>query len=164
MAQTTIVLSVIAIILFIINSKKTGKQIEGIKLGLIQFAKTALVIIGAFILAGFIEVLIPREFVQEWLSKEAGLKGIVLGTIGGSLFAAGPYALFPIVASVMVSGAGLGTIVSLITGWTLLSLNRMPYETAFIGPRFFIKKYIYSIPFCLLAGLIAFLLEILILS
>ncbi len=163
MAQTTMILSVAAIILFAINYKKTGKQYEGLKLGLIQFAKTALVIVGAFILAGFIEVLIPGEFVQEWLSKEAGIKGVILGTFGGMLIAVGPYAFFPIVASITASGAGLGTIISMITGWTLLGLGKMPYETAFVGVGFFFKKLIFSIPFSLLAGLIAFVLEVAIL-
>ncbi|WP_422486586.1 hypothetical protein [Gudongella sp. DL1XJH-153] len=149
-----------AIVLFVINSKKTKKQFEGLKLGLTQFIKTAMVIVGAFILAGFIEVLIPGEFVQGWLSREAGLKGVVLGTFGGMLLAVGPYAFFPIVSSITASGAGLGTIISMITGWTLLGLGKMPYETAFVGVEFFYKKLLYSIPFSLLAGLIAFVLEI----
>lgn len=163
MTQTTIILSIVALILFVINSRITGKQYDGLKSGLQQFLKTAPLIIGAFILAGFIEVLIPREFVHNWLSKEAGLKGVVLGTFGGMLLAVGPYAFFPIVSSIMASGAGLGTIISMITGWTLLGLSKMPYETAFLGVEFYTKKLLYSIPFSLLAGLIAFVLEVTIL-
>ena len=160
MAQTTLVLSIVAIVLFVINSKKTKKQFEGLKSGLTQFLKTSMVIVGAFILAGFIEVLIPSGFVQGWLSKEAGLVGVVLGTIGGMLLAVGPYAFFPIVASIAASGAGLGTVIAMITGWTLLGLGKMPYETAFVGVGFFYKKLLYSIPFSIVAGLIAFVIEI----
>lgn len=159
MAQTTIILSIVAIILTIINLKKTGKQYEGLKQGLKQFLKTAPIILGAFILAGIIEVLIPREFVQNWLSKEAGIRGVVLGTFGGMLLAMGPYAFFPIVSSIIVSGAGLGTIISIITGWVLLNLSRFPYEAGFFGIEFTLKKLIFSIPFSLLAGFIAFVLE-----
>jgi len=164
MTQTTIILSIAAIILIFMNSKKTGKQYKGLKIGLTQFAKTAPIIIGAFILAGLIEVLIPREFVQNWLSREAGLKGILLGTFGGMLLAMGPYAFYPIAASIMASGAGLGTTVSIITGWVLLSLSKFPYEAGFFGIRFTVKKLIYSIPFCFIAGLIAYILELTILS
>ncbi|WP_372999566.1 hypothetical protein [Lutispora sp.] len=164
MTQTTIILSIAAIILIVINSKKTGKQYEGLKLGLTQFLQTAPIILGAFILAGIIEVLIPREFVQNWLSREAGLKGIVLGTFGGMLLAMGPYAFYPIVASIMASGAGLGTIISIITGWVLLGLSKFPYETGFFGVKFTVKKLIFSIPFCFLAGLIAYILELTILT
>ncbi len=163
MTQTTIVLSIAALVLFLINLKKTGKHYEGLKSGFKQFIKIAPVILGAFILAGFIEVLIPKEFVHDWLSKEAGVKGIVLGTFGGMILAMGPYAFFPIVASIMASGAGLGTVISMISGWALLGLSKMPYETAFVGVNFFIKKLIYSIPLSLIAGFIAFLLELIIL-
>ncbi|HHY76987.1 MAG TPA: hypothetical protein GX498_00575 [Clostridiales bacterium] len=164
MTQTTLILSLAAIILIAVNAKKTGKHYKGLKSGLMQFLKTAPVILGAFILAGLIEVLIPKEFVQNWLSKEAGLKGIVLGTFGGMLLAMGPYAFYPIVASILASGAGLGTIISIITGWALLSLSKFPYEAGFFGIRFTVKKLIYSIPFCFIAGLITYILELTILS
>ena len=70
-----------------------------------------------FILAGIIEVLIPVEFVQTGclLKPDQGN----FGTLGGILLAMGPYAAFPIIASILVSGAGLGTVVALITGWCI---------------------------------------------
>ncbi len=159
LAQITIILSIIAIILILVNKKKTGKHFEGLEQGLKQFIKTAPMIIGALVLAGIIEVLIPEEFVRDWLSTEAGLRGILLGTFGGMILAMGPYAFYPIAASILASGAGLATIISLITGWSLLNLSKMPFETAFLGIRVFIWKLIFSIPFSLAAGLIAFILE-----
>ena len=74
MTQTTIILSIAAVLFLAVNAKKTGKHKEGLKSGLKQFINTAPLILGAFILAGIIEVLIPSEFVQNWLSKEAGRK------------------------------------------------------------------------------------------
>ncbi|MDR7869331.1 MAG: permease [Tissierellaceae bacterium] len=162
MTQSTIILSIVAIILIFINSKKTGKQVEGLKSGMKQMLNTLPLILGAFILAGMIEVLIPAEFVQRWLSKEAGFKGIILGTFGGMILAMGPYASFPIIASIMASGAGLGTIVSIITGWTLLGLSKAPFETAFFGVKFFAYKLVFSIPFCFIAGLLAHVIEMVI--
>ncbi|NLV89629.1 MAG: hypothetical protein GX021_09760 [Tissierellia bacterium] len=162
MAQTTIILSIVAVILIVINGKLNGRQYEGIKLGLNQFIRTIPIILGAFILAGIIEVMIPRDFVQNWLSKEAGLKGIVLGSFGGMLLAMGPYAFFPIVSTLMVSGAGLGTLISIITGWSLLSLSKAPFEIGFFGVEFTIKKTIYSIPLSLIAGFIAYIIELLV--
>ncbi|HZK00043.1 MAG TPA: permease [Tissierellaceae bacterium] len=162
MTQTTIILSLVAIILIFINSRKTGKQVEGLKSGMKQMLQTLPLILGAFILAGMIEVLIPAEFVQQWLSKEAGPKGIILGTFGGMILAMGPYAAFPIIASIMASGAGLGTVVSLITGWALLGLSKAPFEAAFFGAKFFTYKMVFSIPFCIIAGFLAHLIEMVI--
>lgn len=136
---------------------------EGLQAGLKQMLLSIPLIIGAFLLAGMIEVLIPREFVQGWLSREAGLKGIVLGTLGGMLLAVGPYASFPIIASVWASGAGLGTVVAILTGWALLGLDKAPFETAFFGPRFYVYKLSVNVLFCLGAGFIAHFLELVLL-
>jgi uncharacterized membrane protein YraQ (UPF0718 family) len=158
MTQTTIILSLAGLILIIINAKKTGRHYEGLKSGLKQLINATPLIIGAFLLAGIIEVLIPGEFVQNWLSKEAGIRGVVLGSLGGMLLAIGPYAFFPVVSSIWATGAGLGTLVSLIAGWCLLNLSRMSYEAAFFGVKFFVFKLIFSIPFSLAAGFIAYFL------
>lgn len=159
MIQTTIILSLVALILIVLNYRKTGNHLVGLKMGMKMLLQTLPLILGAFILAGMIEVLIPGEFVRNWLSKEAGLKGIVLGTFGGMILAMGPYAAFPIVASIYTSGAGLGTLVSILTGWCLLGLNKAPFETAFYGLKFYLHKLALSLPFCFVAGLIAHILE-----
>ncbi|HHT91759.1 MAG TPA: hypothetical protein GXZ68_12415 [Firmicutes bacterium] len=155
MAQTNTILSIAALLLILINAKTNGRHGEGLKAGLKQMMRSAPLIVGALILAGMIEVLIPPEFVEGWLSKEAGLKGIILGTLGGMIMAMGPYASFPIIASILSSGAGLGTVVAIITGWCLLSLNKLPFESGFFGLKFYTYKLILSIPFSFGAGLVA---------
>ena len=119
------------------------------------------VILAAFILAGMLEAVIPKEFVRQWLAKEAGFKGIFLGTFGGMLSAMGPYAFFPVVASIHASGAGLGTVISLVTGWCLLTLSRLPYEIGFLGYRFTLMRMAVSLPFCILSGIAAHIAELL---
>jgi uncharacterized membrane protein YraQ (UPF0718 family) len=159
---TISILSTVALALFVLNKNENGKQIEGLKIGAKQFLQTLPLILGAFALAGMIEVLIPKEFAQEWLSAEAGLRGIILGTVGGMLLAMGPYAAFPIIASILASGAGLGTVVALTTSWCLLGLSKAPFEASFFGLKFYIYKTVFSIPFCLAAGLIAHAIDLLI--
>ena len=162
MTLTVVILSALAVILFFVNRKENGKQVEGLKIGMRQMLQSLPLILGAFVLAGMIEVLIPGEFVKDWLSAEAGIKGIVLGTFGGMLLAMGPYAAFPIIASILASGAGLGTVVALITSWSLMGLSKAPFESSFFGLKFFFYKSILSLPFCLAAGLIAHAVDLLI--
>lgn len=163
MAQTTIILSSLALALTLVNAKTTGKHLEGLRVGFRQLAQTAPLILGAFILAGMIEVLVPAEFVQNWLSAEAGIRGILLGSFGGMLLAMGPYAAFPIIGSILASGAGVGTTIALITSWCILGMIKAPFETAFFGPKFFIYKTLCSIPFCIVAGLVGHLVEMVVL-
>ena len=47
------ILSIIALILTIINYKKTGNHYEGLKSGLKQFIQTTPIILGAFVLCRF---------------------------------------------------------------------------------------------------------------
>ena len=160
MTLSTIILSIAALSLMFVNRQKNGKHYKGLMIGIKQMFNTLPIILAAFILAGMIEVIIPKDFVREWLSREAGLRGIFLGTLGGMILAMGPYAVFPITSSILISGAGLGTVVSIITGWCILGLSKSPYEVAFFGIRFFIIKFILSIPFCIIAGFIAHIIEI----
>ena len=50
--------------------------------GVIEAIKTILLVlptlIGAFLIAGYIRVLMPEEVVREWLGDESGLKGVLL--------------------------------------------------------------------------------------
>lgn len=159
MFAPTLVLFALALILLLINIKN-GRHKEGLKAGWKQFAGILPILLAAFILAGMLEALIPEEFVKEWLAKEAGMRGVFLGTLGGMLLAMGPYASFPIIASVYGSGAGLGTTISLVTGWTILNLTRLPFEGGILGMRFFLQRTLLGLPFCLIVGTAAHLIDI----
>ncbi len=119
------------------------------------------ILLVAFALAGMLEALIPEEFVRVWLAREAGMRGVFLGTVGGLVLAMGPYASYPIIASVYGAGAGLGTTISLVTGWTLLNLTRLPYEGGILGLRFSMQRMALGLPFGLAVGTVAHLIDIL---
>ncbi len=160
MLLSIIVFAVLALLLFIVNAKaQRKKHLEGLAAGWRQFIYVLPVILVAFLLAGFIEAAIPEEFVKQWLAREAGLRGIILGTLGGTLLAMGPYASFPIIASISAAGAGSGTVISLISAWSLLSLSKLPYEAGFLGMRFTIVRMSLSVPFCIAAGAVAHIIE-----
>ena len=109
-----------------------GKQIEGIKLGLKQFILTAPVIIGAFILLELLKSLYPKSLLKAGFLQRQ-LKGCGPRNIWRNDSCNWTICILPIVASILSAGAGLGTIISTITGWCLLGFSKMPYETAFVG-------------------------------
>lgn len=158
MTSTVILLIVLAGILVFFNARNKQHG-EGFQTGFKQFLRVLPLIMVAFLFAGMLEALIPDAFIKNWLSQEAGLRGILVGTLGGMLLAMGPYASFPIIASMYGAGASVATTVSLITGWALLGLSRLPYEGGFLGFPFAIARMAFSFPFCLLAGFIAYLIE-----
>lgn len=160
MTIPTIVFFILAAILFL-NNLKNGRHWEGLRYGVKQITAALPVILLAMLLAGLLEVLIPEEFIRLWLAQEAGLTGIMLGTFGGMLMAFGPYASYPIIATIYHAGAGLGTTIALLVGWTYLGLSKVPFESSFLGLRFTLLRMAMGLIFTILAGVIAHLIELL---
>ncbi len=159
MLLPTLVLFILAFALFLYNYQG-NRHLEGVRSGFKQFLNILPILLLAFVLAGMLEALIPEEFVRRWLAQEAGLTGVFLGTLGGMLLAMGPYAAFPIIASIYGAGAGLGTTIALISSWTMLSLSKFPYELGVLGARFTITRMSLSVPFCIGCGALAHFLEV----
>jgi len=139
--------------------RERGLCLRGFKAGVCQMIGILPMIGMALLLAGMVEALIPDEFVRQWLSSEAGFRGVGLGVLGGILLAMGPYAAYPIIASVYAAGAGLGTVISLLAAWALLNLSKFPFEVGFLGLDFALRRMAIGIPYCLLVGSVAHIVE-----
>ena len=79
----------------------------------------------------------------------------MIGCIAGALTPGGPYVSFPIVASLYKAGAGVGTVVAYVTAWSLWAVGRLPLEISLIGPKFTLIRFLSTLIFPPLAGLIA---------
>lgn len=161
MTLSIVIFSILAAILFIINLMN-GKHRDGLKAGFKQFITALPVILLAMLLAGILETLIPEELIKRWLAQEAGFTGIFIGTLGGMLMAFGPYASYPIIAVIFHAGAGLGTTIALMAGWSFLNLTKLPFESSFLGYKFSLLRMGLGLPLCILAGIIAHLIDLLI--
>jgi uncharacterized membrane protein YraQ (UPF0718 family) len=156
MNTATVVMFIIAIVLLVVAYLLGDNlHILGLKTAAKMFVQIIPILIAAFIIAGMVQVLIPREFIIKWLGPEAGLKGILFGTLAGGLTPGGPIINFPIVASIYKSGAGIGTVVAYVTAWSLVSVARLPYEISLISPKFAAIRLACTFFFPPIAGLIA---------
>lgn len=118
------------------------------------WANLALVVM-AFLVAGFVQVMVPKEFIVKWLGAGAGFKGVMIGSLAGALLPGGPYISFPIVASLYQQGASLGTVVAFYASWSLWSLPRLPLEVGLLGPKLAIARFVTTFVVPPLAGLAA---------
>ena len=112
-------------------------------------------LIFAFIIAGMIPLLVPTEALSKWVGAESGFRGILIGTVVGGCFPGGPYVTLPVAAGLLRVGAGIGTMVALITGWSLLAFMRMPIEIGIMGWKFTLIRLACTFFFPPIAGLIA---------
>ncbi len=155
-----IVAFIILIILAAVTSfyaykRGDGSHIKGIRTAGSTFVNMTPLLLTAFVLAGFMQAVIPPELIKTWLGEEAGLKGIFIGSIGGALIPGGPYVAFPIIASVFKAGAGLGTAVACVTGWALWGVITTMFELAIIGHRFTLLRMGLVLIFPPCAGIMA---------
>jgi uncharacterized membrane protein YraQ (UPF0718 family) len=146
----------IAIALFIVASLQgEGKNIGGLKLAWGMTWQIIPLLIFAFIVAGLVQVLIPKEMIAKWIGEESGLRGILFGTLAGAFTPGGPYVSLPVAAGLLKAGAGIGTMVAFVTAWSLLSVARIPLEVGIMGWRFTLIHLLSVIIFPPVAGLIA---------
>lgn len=109
----------------------------------------------AFLVAGMVQMLLPRETVSRWIGAESGLRGILLGSAIGSFAPGGPYISMPIAAGMLRAGASIGTMVSFITAWSLLAFTRLPIEFGIMGWKFVLIRLACIFFFPPIAGLLA---------
>ncbi|RQD69469.1 MAG: hypothetical protein D5S00_07020 [Tindallia sp. MSAO_Bac2] len=154
MTDTLVVLSGMAALLLILAFRK-GLHVEGLRGGFRMFLNILPLLLLAFILVGYLNLLLPKEVLQSWLGEEAGWKGLFIGPAIGALVQGGPFAFFPLFDSVFRDSVTTGTAVAMITAWGMINVGHLPYEAAFLGPRFIMLKYSIYILFPTVAGFLA---------
>jgi uncharacterized protein len=96
-----------------------------------------------FLLAGLLEVLIPRPVLSRWLGGENLSQGILIGWVAGLLIPGGPYVFFPIAANMLRQGAAPAPLITLLTAKTLVSPIRMlTYEAPLLGWPLTLARFI----------------------
>ncbi len=152
----TIIMGVIAAVLVAIGFfRGQGQDVQGIKVAVKLTIEMIPLLLFAFIIAGMMEVLIPSQIISRWIGAESGFRGILIGAMAGSLTPGGPFVSFPIAAGFLRAGAGIGTMVAFVTGWSLWALTRLPLEVGILGWRFTLIRITCTFIFPPLAGLIA---------
>lgn len=159
MRVAMIVMGALALVLIVISYTKDPKILGvGLKTGFNMLLGLIPLLILAFVVAGLVQTLIPKEAIAKWLGAESGWRGIIFGCLAGAVTPGGPYVNFPIAAGLFHAGAGMGTVVAYITAWSLWSVSRLPLEIAMISPRFAVARFISTLIFPPIAGFIAYML------
>ena len=152
----TIIMGIFAVVLLFIGyNKGEGQHIVGLKSAFNLTLEVLPLLLFAFIVAGMVQVLIPKELLSKWIGAESGFRGILIGTIAGGVSPGGPYVNLPIAAALMRSGASIGTMVAFLTGWSLWAINRLPMEVGILGWKFTVIRFICTFFFPPIAGFLA---------
>ncbi len=156
MLVPTLIMGIFVVILLIFGySKGQGQHVAGLKAAYRMTIEILPLLILAFIVAGMVQVLLPRELLSRWIGEESGMRGIFIGTLAGGLTPGGPYVSLPLVAGLLRAGAGVGTMVAFLTAWSLWAVARMPMEIGILGWKFTVVRFLCVFFFPPIAGFLA---------
>lgn len=156
MLVPTAVMGVLAIALLLIGYYRgQGQHIVGVKSALNMTVEILPLLVFAFVVAGMVQVLLPRELLSKWVGVESGMRGIIIGAMAGGLSPGGPFVNLPLAAALLRSGASVGTMVAFLTGWSLWAVSRLPMEVGILGWKFTLIRIASTCFFPPIAGLVA---------
>ncbi len=62
-----------------------GEHLQGLRSGLGMILQILPLLLCAFLVAGMVQVLLPRDLIAKWVGAESGFRGILIGTVAGGL-------------------------------------------------------------------------------
>jgi len=127
--------------------------LEGLKAAWAMLELVGLRLLAAFVLAGFVQVLLPKELIIKWVGAKSGMRGILIASSVGMITPGGPMLSFPLVAALFKVGAGYGPLVAYLTSWEILNIYRAAiWDIPFMGIKFTGLRFFVSLSLPVLAG------------
>ncbi|MBA7659551.1 hypothetical protein ES703_67532 [subsurface metagenome] len=156
----TIIMAVLTIVFIFLAYQRGGTPhlIVGLTGAGNMLLQIVPLLIFSFIMAGIIPLLVPQEAISHWVGVESGWRGLLIGTVVGGLMPGGPFVSMPMAAGLLRVGAGVGTMVALLTSWSLWAITRLPMEVGIMGWEFTLILRVCTFFFPPIAGLMANLL------
>lgn len=155
MDTTTLAMIVVAVMLLAIAfGRGRDVPLAGLQAAGRTLWRNLSILLLGFVIAGLAQVLIPKDLITNWLSDQAGTRGILIACVVGGLVPGAPYAVFPLVGTLYQAGAGLGAVVSFVSAWSLWSVSRLPVEIALIDPKPALVRYAITFVVPPIAGLL----------
>lgn len=153
MTIATAVLSVLAAALLLYAWRRgDGAHRRGVAQAWRTLRRTLPLLLAAFAIVGYVTVLFPSESVHTWIGPQSGWHGLLIAEGAGMFLPGGPYIVFPLIAALYRSGAGVGAAVAMTTSWATLALLNVSFEIPFLGWRFTVVRWPLALLIPLAAG------------
>ena len=155
--NTAIMLGIF-VVLGILSWLSHGFQgvLDGLKDGVNTLRNVWPLLLLALGIAGFLQVVIPRDLISGALGPSSGLKGYFIGWGVGAVMPGAPYAILPVAGSLLEAGAGIGPIMAMVLSAGIgVAITRIPLEVAFVGWKFSVLRILVCILVPLICGAFA---------
>lgn len=100
MSTATIILAALAAVLLVYAWRRDdGSHRRGVMRGWETLRRVLPLLLAAFALVGYVDVLAPQQLVRAWVGPESGWSGLLVSEAAGMLLPGGPYVVFPLIAT-----------------------------------------------------------------
>lgn len=106
------------------------------------FKEMFFILPAVFVLMGLMEVWVPKNKVEKWLGRGSGMKGRLLALALGTLPTGPLYVAFPMTATLLEKGAGIGNMVIFLGAWAALKVPQLMVEVQFLGGAFTFMRFV----------------------
>ena len=156
MSPVMVIIYVLPVILGIYAFSRGDRSFQrGLIRGMEQLAIIVPRMICALIAAEFLALLIPTEFISQFLGNDAGIIAILIGSMTGLMVPSGPVISFSIAATFFNAGASVPSVIAFLTAWSLFTGHRiLIYEIPLLGLSFLRLRLLSVLILPVLAGLI----------
>lgn len=150
-----VLLGVLALVMVYLRIDTGQMPLKGLLHGGNLFLSLLPRLLVGFALAGLIQQAIPEQTLQKWLGHDAGIRGMMVGSLIGMILPGGPYVIYPIVGGLRMSGASIGSLLSLVTAKQLFGPVRLiAWEYPLLGGEFVLVRCLVSFLMPLLVGIV----------
>jgi uncharacterized membrane protein YraQ (UPF0718 family) len=126
---------------------------DALNVGATTFISVLLLIVAVFGLVGLLQVWVSRDLIVRLLGREAGLKGLLIAALCGTLLIGPAYIIFPLLMSIQKQGARWAVITIVLTSYAV-KLQMIPIEIEFLGWPFSIGRALVTIGLAIPTGLL----------
>ena len=85
-------------------------------------------------MASAVGTLLPEDRLDGLLGRSARLRDMVVAGLIIGLIPGGPYAVYPVIVSVQDSGASDPAVLTMLVGYGLIGVGRVPFGLVFFSP------------------------------
>jgi uncharacterized membrane protein YraQ (UPF0718 family) len=107
-----------------------------------------------FLLVGLFEVWVPRELVERYVGRRAGIAAISWMVLLATMQAGPLYAAFPVAMSLWRKGCSPRNVFIYLGAFSTLKIPMVTFEVAFLGWQFSVARSAITIPVFILLAII----------
>lgn len=156
--MSSLILYVIAFVLFLISYKKDKKKTKKALLkGWKSIENILPQFLGIILVVGLTLAILKPETISNIIGSNSGIFGVILSALLGSIAMMPTFVAFSTGNMLLQNGAGIAQVAALISTLTLIGIITIPLETKYIGKRAAIYRNILAFVFSII---VAFFVEV----